>query len=916
MKSGRGIFITILLFTTIALYGGDISGLDPALWQNENKSSELIAWTQVSPGDGGTVWYLRIHPDDPDRVIQSCDMGGTYITTDGSRTYKSVNNPDWTFPRLHYLDGVDFCSAKPEIGYAVSDTNGAFRTDDKGLTWRPLDTGSLDMLYAGGKHKRAPLSTLAVNPDNPDELWVGLGWFRCKEIKGNRRLPNGIAYSRDGGKTWSHIKNAFPYDAMLKKIVMTPMAWGFGKVIIAATDMGVYVSRDDGASWVKKVAGLPHGDISDMDAVYDAASKKVVLAVSLFSDVGRDGKSLLFKGGVWRSFDLGEKWEDVTGNLRIPTKLLEEKSGKSYYKFKHTNIISLKLTWKEFLDIPENKAAYDLMLHDHKNQPEVFKGKWVEFNKHNRGRIDKDVDVRLKLTLRTLPDFHNVRIDPRNPDIIYTSIHALWEPFGVWKTVDGGKNWICTVRGAQGWQDPAWSVYRPKDSPVFNVEQIWTSKHPMNWGAPGLDFGLWDVRVFDLSKSSPDVLYFHTHRVTYRSDDGGATWKDASNHFVPGTNGGFMGNGNSNMCVFDLAFHPEEKNKILFWMADCGIKTSNDAGVSFHSVKDASFGTNQWVVASAFDPNDSGRFYSVFGCRDSLLGLGGTYFLESRDFGKSCEGVSVAENGAVKLPPKMTAFDFQINNLLVDPRSPADKRHFIAAHATLNRYTLIREDSMLLPSGSKGIFISEDGGKTWMQSNKGLGENLNIVDLVADPRNFDVLYASLVMRIKDAGKGEAIPGGLFISRDSGRSWAKASGLPLINASRAVLAEDGSIYVSGGYGKTTEGIQWDNNGGVYRSSDSGRTWERLLAAPCVSCVAVCPSNPKLVYCAVDSGNMRPEILSSGIFRSGDGGKTWFRVNRGLATNSRFTTIRFNPHVKGEVWIGTYGSGYYKAIDPEG
>jgi hypothetical protein len=39
-------------------------------------------------------------------------MGGTSITTDGSRTYQSVNDPDWAFPRMHSANGVDFCRSE------------------------------------------------------------------------------------------------------------------------------------------------------------------------------------------------------------------------------------------------------------------------------------------------------------------------------------------------------------------------------------------------------------------------------------------------------------------------------------------------------------------------------------------------------------------------------------------------------------------------------------------------------------------------------------------------------------------------------------------------------------------------------------------------------------------------------------
>lgn len=160
--------------------GGTMSGLDPQLWQTSSPSWNGLCWEQLAPGDGGTCFYLKIHPQDPNRVIESKDMGGTYLTTDGSRTYRSVNDPDWTFPRLHYLNSVDFCRTDPDIGYAVSDSNGAFRTTDRGLSWNPLDTGPLVPLDP--ERRRQAMGAVAVHPDDPDEVWVGTfgsGWYRA-----------------------------------------------------------------------------------------------------------------------------------------------------------------------------------------------------------------------------------------------------------------------------------------------------------------------------------------------------------------------------------------------------------------------------------------------------------------------------------------------------------------------------------------------------------------------------------------------------------------------------------------------------------------------------------------------------------------------------------------------------------------
>ena len=139
-----------------------------------------------------------------------------------------------------------------------------------------------------------------------------------------------------------------------------------------------------------------------------------------------------------------------------------------------------------------------------------------------------------------------------------------------------------------------------------------------------------------------------------------------------------------------------------------------------------------------------------------------------------------------------------VNTLLVDPRSPKEQRRFVAAHSFAERLSIMDGTSLggagLTANGSEGIQISEDGGKTWTASNSGLNpENLNVVQMVADPRNFDVLYAAVFLRIED---GKSLSGGLYRSSDSGRSWSRLDGLPLGNVSSVVILADGSLVEIG------------------------------------------------------------------------------------------------------------------------
>ena len=149
-----------LLAADVSLTEADWSRLDIA-------SDPAFVWEQKAPGDGGTSWYLRIHPGDSGCMVQSCDMSASYITHDASRSYRSINNPDWRFPRLHYISGADFCLKAPDVGYAGTESNGIFKTTDRGRSWQRISTTSIERIF-DWKFARIPISTLSVDPLNPD----------------------------------------------------------------------------------------------------------------------------------------------------------------------------------------------------------------------------------------------------------------------------------------------------------------------------------------------------------------------------------------------------------------------------------------------------------------------------------------------------------------------------------------------------------------------------------------------------------------------------------------------------------------------------------------------------------------------------------------------------------------------------
>ena len=148
-----------------------------------------------------------------------------------------------------------------------------------------------------------------------------------------------------------------------------------------------------------------------------------------------------------------------------------------------------------------------------------------------------------------------------------------------------------------------------------------------------------------------------------------------------------------------------------------------------------------------------------------------------------------------------------------------------------------------------GIFRSADGGTTWAAT-AGAGLSGSLLGLAVDAGSPATLYAGTDQ-------------GVFISTNGAASWQAASGLN--GNSLLVIAADpaqpGTVYAS-----------FESPAGIFRSTDSGRTWSQLAIAPFS------------LMTPVDALAFGPGTIvgasAEGLLISADGGKTW---NQGASLN---------------------------------
>lgn len=199
----------------------------------------------------------------------------------------------------------------------------------------------------------------------------------------------------------------------------------------------------------------------------------------------------------------------------------------------------------------------------------------------------------------------------------------------------------------------------------------------------------------------------------------------------------------------------------------------------------------------------------------------------------------------------------------------------------------------------RGVYKTVDGGLSWTKSLDIVidGRQIGATDLIMDPQNPDVLYASAYDRrrwpwsFRTAGPGS----GIYKTEDGGETWRKLSrGLPggmLGKIGLAVYPKNPDILYAVVDNANIEGMPPEERrrelfagkppsrppigNQVYRSDDAGETWNRVSPegvevgnrSNYYGQIIVDPQDPDHVY-----------VLSSRADESTDGGRTWRRAFR--------------------------------------
>ena len=140
---------------------------------------------------------------------------------------------------------------------------------------------------------------------------------------------------------------------------------------------------------------------------------------------------------------------------------------------------------------------------------------------------------------------------------------------------------------------------------------------------------------------------------------------------------------------------------------------------------------------------------------------------------------------------------------------------------------------------------------------------------------------------------------------------------VLSWSNAGIARGGrSTGVAGSDSRPLEYYFGAVGGGLWKTTDGGTTWRPVtdgqINSSSVGAVAVCESNPDIVYIGTGETQLRGNVMQGdGVYRSTDAGATWEHM--GLLETQNIARIRVHPEDCDVAWVAAFG--VHSADNPE-
>jgi photosystem II stability/assembly factor-like uncharacterized protein len=340
--------------------------------------------------------------------------------------------------------------------------------------------------------------------------------------------------------------------------------------------------------------------------------------------------------------------------------------------------------------------------------------------------------------------FDHIVFDPTNPATVYAAGWGLFDDNegGVFRSDDGGRTWR-ELTGVHGKSIRALAM-APSDHNTLVIGALdgvfrsrdgganWERISPDNPMAIENHSSLRNFVSVAIDPQNPDVIYAGTRHLPWKTTDGGANWHNLKEGILDDSD------------VFSIIVDPKVPSRV-YASACSGIYLSENGAELFHRVQ----GLPHSAIRTRVLHQDPQRPQIVYAGT-----TGGLW--------------KTVDNGARwKL---VSSPDVIVNDVLIDPRNP---------------------DRVLVATDLRGVLVSNDAFAHYTTSNRGFSHRV-VGGVVVDHKDSNRIYVGVL--------NDADNGGLFVSDDAGKSWRQSSrGLAQRDILSLQQAENGVLFAGTNHG---------------------------------------------------------------------------------------------------------------------
>ncbi len=306
MLRPAGLLLTAALTLVFALPSAAAEKVDPSLLEG-------LEFRLLGPWRGGRVTTVTGVAGDPQLYYMGAAGGGVWKTHNAGVSWENISDGQIPVGTIGAIAVAPSDANVIYVGTGEAPIRGVTTSQGEGL-WKSTDAGRSFSFI--GLPSAGQIAKIIVHPKDPDTAWVA--------VQGQIWAPNperGVYRTRDGGASWEQVLKVnadtgaadLSIDPSNPRILYAAM-WHHGRkpwfIKSGGEGGGIYKSTDGGDTWKKLEGGLP--TLVGKIGVDVSASQPSRVYAIIEAEPGQ--------GGLWRSDDYGENWQQMNSHRVLHTR--------------------------------------------------------------------------------------------------------------------------------------------------------------------------------------------------------------------------------------------------------------------------------------------------------------------------------------------------------------------------------------------------------------------------------------------------------------------------------------------------------------------------------------------------------------------------------------------------------------------